>query len=81
MFLNIDITIPVTLAIKAPAAIGCKTIGIVTPIPPAKRNAPENNKPVIDANLRLEFDNHIETNKKKKIRNDGISKTPIVVKL
>jgi hypothetical protein len=79
--LNIDIIIPVHEAVNAPHAIGCKITGIEIPIPPANKNAPENNSPHIEANLRLECESHMEIKTKKKIRNDGISKTPIVVKL
>jgi hypothetical protein len=53
-FLNMDIVIPVTEATNAPNARGCITTGNDTPIPPAKRNAPENKRPVIEARRKLE---------------------------
>ena len=79
MFFHIDIIIPVIEATRAPYAIGCTTSGNDTPMPPENKNAPENNKPTIEASLKLELLNHIPKNMKRKIRNEGMDKTPNVV--
>ena len=46
-------TIPVIEATNAPNARGWITTGMGAPIPPENKNAPENNRPVIDARRRL----------------------------
>ena len=66
-------------ATRAPYAIGCTTSGNDTPMPPENKNAPENNKPTIDANRRLACDSHIPIKMKRKIKNEGMDKTPNVV--
>jgi hypothetical protein len=56
------------------------TTGIETPIPPENKNAPDNNKPVIEASLKLEVLNHIPKYIKRKIKNAGMERFPITVK-
>jgi hypothetical protein len=59
--------------------MGCKIMGSATPIPPENKNAPENNRPVIEARRKFELLSHIPMYMKKNIRNDGIDRLPIVV--